>query len=359
MFSQERFLKACRLSLSGRPPVWLMRQAGRALPEYRAIREKHGFMEMLSTPELIVEVSLQPWRRFKMDAVIVFSDILLIPWKMGMDLKFIEGQGPKFSKLIETEKDVESLQSITPEKDCPFLLTALRQLRKEIRNNAALLGFAGSPWTVASYMLSGVILSPELVEGRRISGSFADAQDDTVDTVKILLEKLTQQTIVYLKAQIEAGVDAVQIFDSWGGSLSAEEYAVWSAPYIKEVVAALKPTGVPTILYIKDSRHLLDQMVSTGVDVISVGWETPLELARKKRCAIQGNLDPHILMQATPDEVREKTQNMLNEMKNYPGYIANLGHGVLPKTPLENIAAFVETVKRCHCEEPQATKQSK
>ena len=324
-----------------------MRQAGRALPEYHVIREKHGFMEMLSTPELIVEVSMQPWRRFQMDAVIVFSDILLIPWKMGMDLKFIEGQGPKFSKLIADGNDLKALKKIEPEKDCPFLLTALRQLRKETGNNAALLGFAGSPWTVASYMIEkepGTFGVPSPKRARHL-----------------LLERLTQETIVYLKAQIEAGVDAVQIFDSWGGNLSAAEYAVWSAPYIKEVVAALKPTGIPITLYIKDSGHLLDQMISTGVDVISVGWETPLAAVRERsqallgplpqkepgtfRYAIQGNLDPHILMQATPDEVREKTQNMLDEMKNYPGYIANLGHGVLPKTPVKNIGAFVETVK--------------
>ncbi len=309
-----------------------MRQAGRALPEYRALREKHGFMEMLSTPELIVEISLQPWRRFKMDAVIVFSDILLIPWKMGMDLKFIEGQGPKFSKLIEEEKDLNLLKKIGPEKDCPFLLKALRQIRKEIGKEAALLGFAGSPWTVASYIVK---------EGVRS---------------KKVLEYLTEETIAYLKAQIEAGVDAIQIFDSWGGSLSVEEYAIWSAPYIKELVSRLKPTGVPIILYIKESAPLLKQMVATGADVISVGWETPLPryltlsgpkapTAKYRQVAIQGNFNPHVLMQAKPEEIVTQTQIMLEEMKGCPGYIANLGHGVLPKTPVENIAAFVNTVK--------------
>jgi len=172
---------------------------------------------------------------------------------------------------------------------------------------------------------------------------------NTADALlKRVLERLTKETISYLSAQIEAGVDAIQIFDSWGGSLTPEEYSIWSAPYIKDIVKALNPRGVPIIIYVKESEKLLGPMLETGADVISVGWETPLATAREKakdKLAIQGNFNPHILMQATPQEVRTQTQNMLKRMEGYPGYIANLGHGVLPKTPIENVAAFVETVK--------------
>lgn len=342
MTAQKLFLNACHCKNRERPPVWLMRQAGRALPEYRALREKHGFMEMLSEEALITEISLQPWRRFKMDAVIVFADILLLPWKMGMDLQFIEGEGPKFSKGIASEKDLNALKPIDPKADCPFLLNALRGIKKEIKEEAALLGFAGSPWTVASYICDG----------------FDALRNRNPNLLEKTLERLTQETVVYLKAQIRAGVDAIQIFDSWGGALSPKDYAIWSGPYIKEIVGALKTSGVPIIIYIKESGPLLEEMLATGADVISVGWETPLKRCRslsvKKEqkvtgtfcTAIQGNFNPHNLMQATPEEIRQQTEAMLKEMAGYPGYIANLGHGVLPKTPVENIGAFVKSVQQ-------------
>ncbi|OGQ05715.1 MAG: uroporphyrinogen decarboxylase [Deltaproteobacteria bacterium RIFCSPLOWO2_01_44_7] len=327
MQSKERFLKALRCENSDRPPVWLMRQAGRYLPEYQAIRAQHGFIEMLTNDELITEISLQPWRRFQMDAVIVFSDILLLPMVMGMDLKFIEGQGPKFSKLIASEEDLEGLKPFDKEK-IAFLINALKQIKNEIKSDAALIGFAGSPWTVASYMMQ------------------SSKNVGPTPFLQKLLERLTKETIFYLQAKIEAGVDCIQIFDSWGGTLSPEEYAIWSAPYIKDIVTALKPTDIPIILYVKESEPLLDLMVGTGCDVISVGWETPLSRAKLYNVAIQGNFNPHILMQATPQEIRSKTKDMLQTMKGYAGYIANLGHGVLPKTPVENVAAFVETVQK-------------
>lgn len=332
MKEKSIFLQSCQKNRTPRPAVWLMRQAGRHLPEYNALRAQHDFLEMLTKEELIVEVSLQPWRRYQMDAVIVFSDILLLPMAMGMKLMFLEGQGPKFKKLIETEKDLESLKSLKPKKDIPFLLGALKKIKKTVGDGAALIGFAGAPWTVASYM--GTF--PYVIRKSDNRGE------------RPLLHRLTQETIVYLQAQIDAGVDAIQIFDSWGGSLKTEEYWEWSGRYIKEVITALKPAGVPITLYIKDSWHLLTEMMATGCDVISVGWETPLEEAKKLaqgKVAIQGNFNPHILMQASPVEVAAATQKMLATMKDYPGYIANLGHGVLPKTPVENVKTFVETVK--------------
>ena len=331
MNSLQRFSNACFCKNKDRPPVWLMRQAGRFLPEYRALREKHDFMTLLKTDELITEVSLQPWRRLHMDAVIVFADILLLPNVMGMDLNFLEGQGPKFTQLIASQKDLDSLKPLEPKKDIPFLLSALHNIRKEIKEDAALLGFAGSPWTVASYIMD----------------DFEKVREKNPELLKNTLTRLTHETIIYLSAKMDAGVDAIQIFDSWGGVLSPEDYRVWSAPYIKEIVSALKKRGVPIILYVKESGPHLQTMLETGCDVISIGWETSLEKAKQKalgKTAIQGNLNPHILMQATPDEIRQQTQTMRKTMQDYPGYIANLGHGILPKTPVENVKTFVETV---------------
>lgn len=330
MLSQERFLNACRCEKVDRPPVWLMRQAGRHLPEYLALRAKHSFLEMLTAEELIVEISLQPWRRYQMDAVIVFSDILLLPMVKGMELKFLEGQGPKFPKLIATQDDLKNLKVFDP-KNISFLSNALKKIKREIGEKAALLGFAGSPWTVASY----------------ITQDFDSLRQTNPALLKNILEMLVAETTAYLKTKIEAGVDAIQIFDTWGGTLSAEEYREWSAPYIQAIFSNLKPIGIPTILYVRDSAHLLKLMVETGCDVLSIGWETDLTRAKevaKGKIAIQGNLNPHILANTTPEEVRTRTQNMLNEMADYPGYIANLGHGVLPKTPVENVEAFVKTV---------------
>lgn len=326
MTSLKRFLDSCRCKRVDQQPVWLMRQAGRHLPEYQALRAEHDFLEMLTEENLIVEVSLQPWRRYGIDGVIIFSDILLLPMAMGMELMFLEGQGPKFKKLIASEEDLKNLKPLEPKKDILFLTDALKKIKKETGDEAALIGFAGSPWTVASYLM----------------------KEHEVSASSWLLERLTKETIVYLKAQISAGVDVIQIFDSWGGSLTKEEYAVWSGPHIKEIVSALKPTGVPVILYIKESKHLIEEMIQTGADVLSIGWETSLEEAKamaKGKTAIQGNLNPHILMQATPAEIQRETEIMLETMKDYPGYIANLGHGVLPKTPVENVEAFVEKIK--------------
>lgn len=339
MHSSERFLKSCRCEAVDRPPVWLMRQAGRHLPEYQALRERHHFLEMLTREELIAEISLQPWRRYKMDAVIVFADILLLPMVMGMELKFLEGQGPKFPQLIASEKDLGALKKFDAARDIPFLLKALKQIKKELADagdkEAALIGFAGSPWTVASY----------------ITRDFSEMRKKNPSLLKKILERLTEETIRYLRAKVEAGCEALQIFDSWGGVLSVEEYPEWSGNYIREIAAALRGAEVPIIIYVKESAHLLQPMIATGCDVISVGWETPLAAAKAavanagRSIAIQGNFNPHILMQSTPDTIREETEKMLETMQGHSGYIANLGHGVLPKTPVENVAAFVETVR--------------
>lgn len=326
MLSKERFIKSAKRALPDRPPVWMMRQAGRHLPEYRAVKENHTFMEMVRDEEIVVDVTLQPWRRYRTDGVVVFADILLIPDAMGMGLSFTRGEGPQFARPIRDRADLKTLRPTDPSRDFLFLLNGLKRLRAELGDNAALLGFAGSPWTVMSYM----------------------TQSRDVKLKKEILERLTEETIQYLLAQIEAGVDCVQIFDSWGGRLSPAEYREWSLPYVAHICGAIQKTGVPVIIYIKESRPLLSEMLETGADIISIGSDTPLEEAKALACgraAIQGNLSNELMVTASPDEVAAVTRAMLTEMKDFPGYIANLGHGLLPETPIENVAAFVDAVK--------------
>lgn len=309
MKPSQRFLNACHREATDRPPVWLMRQAGRHLPEYQALREQHPLLAMMKNPDLVFEASLQPWRRYQTDAVIVFSDILILPNALGMDLEFIEGKGPRLTGEISRPFNPNNIL---------FLTEGLRRLKMELKEKAALIGFAGAPWTVSKYISA----APS----------------------KKILERLAEETARYLSAQIAAGADVVQIFDSWGGTLTAQDYMEWSGNYICEIVAALH---VPTILFVKESGHLLKEMKKTGAHVISVGADTPLPKARDllKGRAIQGNLDPELLMNGSVAEIRNATQIMIEAMKDYPGYIANLGHGVLPETPVENVTTFVEAVR--------------
>ena len=332
--SRERFLNACRCRPVDRPPVWLMRQAGRYLPEYQAIRAKHNFITMATTPELIVDISLQPWRRFQMDAVIVFSDILIPPRAMGMDLNFIEGEGPQFSNPIRTEKDIDALTLLNPARDVPFLLQSLKILRSELKNQAALIGFAGAPWTTAAYMINGEIKDWILERPQQL---------------RKLLDKMTEAIGGYVAAQIAAGVDVIQFFDTWGGLLTPEEFQEWSAPYLKKLIAKVRATQTPTILFVKNSAPHLAGMLATDCDVISVSEETKIATARKivgPQKSIQGNLDPQLLLTGTPDQVRTAARELLQTIAGHPGHIINLGHGVLPKTPVDNVAALVETVRQ-------------
>ncbi len=334
---RARFLAAAARQITDHPPVWLMRQAGRHLPEYRELRAQHDFMAMLSTPDLITEISLQPWRRYKTDAVIVFADILLLPWKKGMGLKFVEGQGAVFDFLLHTQDDWRALKPFDAAAQVPFLTESLRTLRATLQDDAALIGFAGSPWTVASY----------------ICASFEEMKIQNPDTLHFILQQLTLDTIQYLFAQIESGIDTLQIFDSWGGLLTAEEYDTWSGGYIRQIVRAVKERAqkigrtIPLTLFLKDSHRLLEPMLATEADVLSIGYESDIALTRarcKNHVALQGNFHSDILLNATPSEVARATEQMLQAFAGYPGYIANLGHGVLPKTPVENVEAFVKTV---------------
>ena len=340
MQSRERFLKAVRCEAVDRPPVWLMRQAGRYLPEYQAIREKHPFLEMATDPNLIAEISLQPWRRFQMDGVIVFSDILIPPRAMGLNLRFEKGEGPVFGNPIRSKKDVEALRPINPKKDIPFLLEGLRKIKKEIKEDAALIGFAGAPWTTASYMVEG--------QGKNGFPIFKSWIKKEPVLLKNLLQALTDSIGDYAEAQIDAGADVIQFFDSWGGLLSAQEYAAWSAPYLKQLVDRVRRKSVPAILFVKDSAPLLQAMKQVDADVFSIGEETSLSEARRifgTQKAVQGNLSPNLLLEGSKSEVISATEALLQNNKNEIGFIVNLGHGILPKTPVDNVSALIETVR--------------
>jgi uroporphyrinogen decarboxylase len=315
-----------------------MRQAGRYLPEYREIREKYDFLTMCRQTELISEISLQPWRRFGMDAVIVFSDILLPLQAMGPKLTFEENRGPKFEYPVTTKKIVDELLIPEVRLSFRFLLEAIENLQYEIKEDAALLGFIGAPWTLAVYLIEGG------------SGDFQAALNilrDDPSVVEALMDKITTTTAALAVEQVRAGADAIQIFDTWAGLLTSAQYRQHALPYLRRVIEEIQKVKVPVILFIKKSAALLDEMISSGADVVSVGSDIHLPdvLGRiGDRTAFQGNLDPEILLRS-PSTVERETQRLLDSIGNRSGYIANLGHGVLPQTPVESVKAFVETVK--------------
>jgi len=338
MTSRQRFLAACACQPLDRPPIWVMRQAGRYLPEYRALKAKSSFLHMVRTPELALEVTLQPLRRFDLDAAILFSDILVIPEALGQAYSFRDAGGISMAYAISTRAQVDALagpEAIAGRLD--YVPAALRLIRQELGDTKAVLGFGGSPWTLATYMVEG--------------GSSSDFEKIKLlfytDRVLFdaLLEKLTVALIAYFKLQIEAGADAIQIFDSWGGIISGPDYDAASLKWIKRIVAALPP-DFPIILYAKGTNpHLIDQAFS-GVRVVSIDWTADLAVARRNlpaNVAVQGNLDP-VLMQTTPEIVARESSRLLESMRGLPGHIFNLGHGITPKAKIECMESLVNTV---------------
>jgi uroporphyrinogen decarboxylase len=338
MTSRERFLAACACQPLDRPPLWIMRQAGRYLPEYRALKEKSSFLEMVRTPSLAMEVTLQPLRRFAMDAAILFSDILVIPEALGQGYRFRDEGGIGMEFRLDTRAQIEAL---APAEAVPARLAyvgeALALLKKELAGKKALLGFGGSPWTLATYMVEGG--SSE--EFERIKALFYTDRG----AFDALLEKLTAALIAYFKMQIEAGADAIQIFDSWGGLIAGQDYQAASLKWIRQIIAAL-PRDFPVILYAKGTApHLTDQAFS-GAKVISVDWTLDLPVVRHAlpgNVAVQGNLDP-VLLNTTPAIVKHETERLLEGMRGSPGHIFNLGHGILPQAKIECVEALVGTV---------------
>jgi uroporphyrinogen decarboxylase len=334
---KELFLRACRCEPVPRVPVWMMRQAGRYLPEYREVRAKHSFLEVCKTPDLAVEVSLQPFRRLGVDAVIIFSDILIPAEAMGLPLELGDA-GPNLPEPIRSEADVKKLHIFDPEHETGFLMEALRRTVKQVGPDVPVLGFAASPWTLACYM----------VEGRTKEG-FASVKSFLYHQPKVfreLLRHIAQATIPYLRAQILAGASAVQLFDTWCGELNLHDYTEYVLPVVQEVISALGH-AVPVIYYTKASHHLLSSILRTGADVLSVDWRVPLHELRTlagPRVAIQGNLDSAILF-GPPEKIRSATLALVGELLGR-GHILNLGHGILQHTPVENAQLFITTAQR-------------
>ncbi len=339
MTSRERFLAACACTPLDRPPLWVMRQAGRYLPEYRALKEKSSFLQMVRTPALAAEVTLQPLRRFAgLDAAILFSDILVIPEALGQPYSFRDTGGIGMAFRLETRAQIDALApaSAVPER-LSYVADALALLKKELAGSKALLGFGGSPWTLATYMVEGGSSD----EFERIKTLFYTERA----TFDALLEKLTAALIVYFQMQIRAGADAIQIFDSWGGLIAGCDYEAASLRWIREIIAAL-PRDFPVILYAKGTApHLTDQAF-TGARVISVDWTTDIAIARRilpANVAVQGNLDP-ILLNTTPEIVGRETTRLLESMRGTAGHIFNLGHGITPRAKIECMQTLVDTV---------------
>jgi uroporphyrinogen decarboxylase len=347
MNSRDRFLAACACQPLDRPPLWIMRQAGRYLPEYRALKAKSSFLTMVRTPELATEVTLQPLRRFALDAAILFSDILVIPEALGQPYRFRDEGGIAMEFRVETRAQVDALApaSAVPDR-LHYVADALALLKKELAGSKALLGFGGSPWTLATYMVEGGS-ADDFEQIKRLF--YTDRA-----TFDALLEKLTEALITYFKLQIHAGADAIQIFDSWGGIIAGCDYEAASLQWIRRIVEAL-PAGFPIILYAKGTApHHLAQ-ASSGIRVLSVDWTTDLSaLARllgqsttgsegALPPALQGNLDP-VLLNTTPEIVQREAKRLLESMRGHAGHIFNLGHGILPQARIECVESLVETV---------------
>jgi uroporphyrinogen decarboxylase len=345
---KELFLRACRGEAVPRVPVWIMRQAGRYLPEYRKIREKHAFLEVCKTPDLAVEISLQPFRRLGVDAVIVFSDILIPAEAMGLKLELGDA-GPNLPEPVRSEADVSKLRLFDPESETRFLMDAIRQIVDEVGPTVPVLGFAAAPWTLACYMVEG-----RTKEGFAATKSFLYHQPETF---RSLLCKIADATVPYLRAQIAAGAAAVQLFDTWCGELNVADYEAFALPAVKEIITRIGGE-VPVIYYTKASHHLLAAAAKSGADVLSVDWRVDLRELRKTlgpEIALQGNVDPAVLF-GPPNEVHRATLTCVASLGG-SGHILNLGHGILQNTPVENAQLFVETGQNAVLAEARSTAQ--
>jgi uroporphyrinogen decarboxylase len=337
--NRQRFLAACACEAVDRPPVWLMRQAGRALPEYRKLKEKYSFLQLVQTPELATEVTLQPIRRFGFDAAILFSDILVIPEAMGQPYRFRETGGIEMDFKIQSAANIEKLSVAQVCGKLNYVAAALKILRKELGEQTALIGFSGSPWTLATFMMEG---------GSAEKFTKAKALfDSDKKTFSALMEKLTAAVTAYLQMQIAAGADTLQIFDSHGGHLPATDFQEASGCWMRDIISNLH-AKVPVTVFSLGTHGNWNDLAATGANVIGIDWQFSLTEARKllpKNIGIQGNLNPALLAEATPEKVISETNRLLAEMRGRDGYIFNLGHGVPPAAKLENIAALAETVK--------------
>ncbi len=334
---RELFLRACHCQPVERVPVWMMRQAGRYLPDYRAIRQKHSFLEVCKTPELTAEVSLQPFRIVGVDAVIVFCDILIPAEAMGMPLDIGDG-GPVLAEPIRDAAAIANLRDFDPEQETRYLCDALRLLRRELGSDVPLLGFAAAPWTLACYMIEG-----RSKDGFPAAKQMMYAQPQAM---RQLLDVIARNTSRYLAAQLDAGATAVQLFDTWGGELTRADYEAFALPALQAVIAEVKKKGAPVIFYSRGTSHLLPLLARSGASVLSVDWRVDLAEARRQfgsGIALQGNVDPCVLL-GTPEGIRQAVRQTI-EKTGGAGHILNLGHGILPNTPVENAQVFVNSAQ--------------
>jgi len=334
----ERFLAACRGEKTDCTPVWYMRQAGRYMAEYRRIRSKHGLLEMFKTPDIAVEVTLQPIRAFAVDAAIIFADILLPLEGMGVRLEFVEGEGPVIHNPVHSTADVDELRLAHPEEHLGYVLESLRRVKSELGGERALIGFAGAPFTLASYLIEGGG-SPDHLRTKEF-------MHEEPEAFERLMGKLTETISAYLLAQVDAGAQAVQIFDSWAGCLSPSDYREFVLPHTSRIFATLRAAGIPAIHFATGAAGLLKLLREAGGDVIGVDWRIELDAAWLEighDRGIQGNLDPALLMAPLP-VLKRRAVEILDRAAGRPGHIFNLGHGVLPPTPTEAVRELTDLV---------------
>lgn len=340
-FKNDRFLRAIRRQPVDVTPIWIMRQAGRYLPEYRRVREEAGsFMTLCKTPALAAEVTLQPLRRFDLDAAIIFSDILTIPDALGLDLHFVEGKGPVFDGRIQSMEDIKRLRTDV-EDNLDYVYEAIRETVAALDGKVPLIGFTGSPFTVAAYM----------IEGRSNPGfpGIMAMCREAPSLLHHLLALLTKSITRHLCAQVASGASVLMVFDTWGGLLSTEDYRLFSLGYLKEIVAGIREAynrEIPVILFAKAGGRFLPQLVETACDALGVDWEVSLRVAKEQvggRVALQGNLNPSVLL-STPDEIRQAVSAVLADAGKGSGHVFNLGHGITPDVPPDHVAVLVDAV---------------
>lgn len=339
----DRFLRALLRQPVDMTPVWMMRQAGRYLPEYRATRARAGnFLTLCKTPELACEVTLQPLARYPLDAAILFSDILTIPDAMGLGLYFTEGEGPRFERPIRSSADVQALGVPDPQDSLRYVVDAVNLIRRELNGRVPLIGFSGSPWTLATYMVEG--------GGTKNFSQVKGMMFEQPALMHQLLGVVADAVTAYLNAQIAAGAQAVMIFDTWGGVLSSRDYQAFSLAYMQRIVGGLQRENegrrVPVILFTKDGGGWLEMMAATGCDALGLDWTLDIGLARSRvgaQVALQGNMDPCVLY-ASPQRIREEVAGILASFGAGPGHVFNLGHGIHPQVDPEHAGVFVEAV---------------
>lgn len=335
----DLFLRACKRQKVDRTPVWIMRQAGRYLPEYRAVREKYDFLTMCKTPELAAEVTIQPVDIIGVDAAIIFSDILVIPEAMGMHLEMHEGRGPVFSSPIRTIEDAAKLRNIDPFDDLNYVMETIKLVKQGLNSKVPVIGFSGAPWTLLTYMVEG--------QGSKNFSKVKKMIYNNPELAHKLLDKISDAVAAYLNAQIESGVDAIQIFDTWAGILTPRDFLIFSLAYVTKIISQIKRDGQPIIYFPKGVHYRTRKVGDCGADVIGLDWTMDVSKTRDKigkKCAIQGNLDPTVLY-AEKNFIRREVRKVLENYGPGEGHIFNLGHGILPDINPDNAKAMVDFVK--------------